>query len=154
MDPGWGVVVVVVAAGWACNTHSCWRSSRGLGSGVRRGVVHYVSSGTAADYLPPCQIHAHPCAGPASAASSSSPSAAVAAHAVGGDHGGHLRRAALRVEVAPPAVLAVQLRFRVRVGSSVGGGGGEKNKNKKQHHHPDQNLLVHVCPPTPAIMCS
>lgn len=105
--------------GWrgGLHTHSCWRSSRGLGSGMRRGVVHYVSSRTAADYLPPCQIHAHPSAGPSS----------VVAHAVRGDHGGHLRRAALRIKVAPPAVLAVQLRFRVRVGSSVGGGGKKKS---------------------------
>lgn len=62
------------------HTHSCWRSSCGLGSGMRCGVVHYVSSRTAADYLPPAQIHAHPSAAPTS----------VVAHAVRGDHGGHL----------------------------------------------------------------
>lgn len=68
---------------------------------MRSGVVHYVSPRAAADYLPPCQIHGHSSAAPAS----------VVGHAVRRDHGGHLRRAALRVKVAPPAVLAVQLRL-------------------------------------------
>lgn len=72
-------------------------------------VVHDVRARTAADYLPPRHVHAHASAAP-------SP---VVGHAVRGHHGGHLRRAALCVEVVPTAVLAVQLRLRVRVGSSV-----------------------------------
>lgn len=74
-------------------------------------VVHDVGPRTAADYLTPRQVHAHP---PAASSSSS-----VVGHAMRCHHSGHLRRAALRVKVAPSAVLAVQLRLRVRVGSSV-----------------------------------
>lgn len=105
-------------------TYGCRGSPRALRGRVASSVVHDVgAAGAAADYLTAGHVHAH-----AAAASTAGP-APVVGHAVRGDHGGHLRRAALRVEVAPAAVLAVQLRLRVRVGSSVRmGGGGRMGK--------------------------
>lgn len=90
-------------------TYSGWGGSCGLGGRVWSRVVHQVSPGTAADYLTPRQTHVHPSGVPSS----------IVGHAMRRHHSGHLRRAALRVEVTPPTVLAVQLRLRVRVGSSV-----------------------------------
>lgn len=101
-------------------TYGCRGSPRALRGRVASSVVHDVgAAGAAADYLTAGHVHAH-----AAAATATTGPAPVVGHAVRGDHGGHLRRAALRVEVAPAAVLAVQLRLRVRVGSSVRMGGG------------------------------
>lgn len=102
-------------------TYGCRGSPRALRGWVASSVVHDVgAAGAAADYLTARHVHAH-------AATTAAGPAPVVGHAVRGDHGGHLRRAALRVKVTPAAVLAVQLRLRVRVGSSVQMGvGGQK----------------------------
>lgn len=86
---------------WVLCTYSSWGCSCGLGGRVGSSGVHDVSPRTAADYLTPRQIHVH---------SSTAPSSVVG-HAMRSHHSGHLRRAALCVKVAPPTVLAVQLRF-------------------------------------------
>lgn len=96
-------------SGWSPReeeTYGCRGSPRALRGRVASSVVHDVgAAGAAADYLTTPHVHAH-----AAAAATAGP-APVVGHAVRGDHGGHLRRAALRVEVAPAAVLAVQLRL-------------------------------------------
>lgn len=97
----------VEPSGWSPReeeTYGCRGSPRALRGRVASSVVHDVgAAGAAADYLTTPHVHAH-----AAAAASPTP---VVGHAVRGDNGGHLRRAALRVEVAPAAVLAVQLRL-------------------------------------------
>lgn len=92
--------------GWGVGgTYSCWGSPCALRGRVASSVVHDVgAAGAAADYLTACHVHAHAAA---SAATTTASPAPVVGHAMRGDHGGHLRRAALRVEVAPSAVLAV-----------------------------------------------
>lgn len=79
--------------------YSGWGSSRGLRGRVGHSVVHEVGPRAAADDLTPSQAHAHPSIAPSS----------IVGHAMRSHHSGYLRRAALRVKVAPSAVLAVQL---------------------------------------------
>lgn len=130
-----------------CHPTHTDRGGRGpgrlAGGAVWRGAVHGVSAAAAdqvgagaADDLPaaasapaqPCHAHAACPRATAATSAAASPSAAAGAavvavgHAVRGHHRGHLRhrRAALRVEVAAAAVLAVELRLCVRVRAAAG----------------------------------
>lgn len=79
---------------------------------MRGGAIHGVSSNQissrAADDLTSRQAHGQ-CA----------VAVTVVGHAVRRDHGAHLSRTALRIEVVPGAVLVVQLRLAVRIRPSA-----------------------------------
>lgn len=115
------------------NTYCRWGGPSGMChwvTGVLHGIADEIGSSRAADELSSRDAHLNPTS---------------AHHAVGRNHGGHLRGTPLGIKVIPSSVLAVHLRFCVRISCCSALEEEGKRKQFSSLYHPHFFSSVNLC---------